>query len=372
MAIAIPAIVDANLAAIQASLRPVQDAATGIASSAVPPYGLGNRIADLLRDLTGLIDVTGLTGVGVHTAADATNNIAVAAAATDLATAQTLLNAMRDGTGEAGGGMAAHFLIVGASEHIGADVTSVITAAAATNLATAATLANDLKTQFNLHLALNGATGHYGPELTNIVSTPDATAVLAEVIALANDLRAKYNAHCANIDAGSVRSVIDNAAFTTANSLIGAVATFDGNVTAALAGLTATVVANGVNDLQFGGPDTLPAAPAVGDTFDLAYSGVDVQIGVLDGGKGQGAAQSNPYGDGRSMINAIALLVERLGGTMPSYFSAINSSEPYELAAGGWANPHSGGGARGHGGALLIADLLQVARDTVAAYTVPA
>ncbi len=370
MAIAIPAIVDAQLALIQAALRPVKDAATNTDSLSSPPYALGNRVADILRLLTELCGSGTLTGVGVHTAADATNNIAVAAVATDLATSQTLLNAMRDGTGEAGGGVAAHFVIVGANEHIGADITNAITAIAAVGLPTALLLANDIKAQLNGHLLLNAATGHYGPELTNTILSPDATD-LPTVIVLANELRAKYNLHVANIAAGSLSSFIDNAAITGVSSLVGATVTFAAaTTTVALRDIVRTISASNVNGFQFS--EALPAVPVIGDTLTLAWSGVDAQLAVLDGGKGTGNSQSQPYSDGRNMLNACVLIIQQLGGALPAYVDLLHSAEPYNGVQGGWANPHSGGGTRGHGGGALVADLLEVVRDTVNAWTVPA
>ena len=365
MAIAIPALVDAQLAALRASMEPVEDPATNVDSYAAAPGAIGNRCADMFDLLVSLCDSGTLTGVGVHTAADATNNIAVAAAATDLPSVQTLLNAMRDGTGEAGGGIAAHFLIVGASEHIGADVTNVITAAAATNQATANTLANDLKAQFNGHLLLNGATGHYGPELTNTIISPDATD-LATSITLANELRTKYNAHCANINAGSLYSVIDNAAITGVNSLIGATLTFAAaTTTVALRDVSRVVTRNGVNHVELS--EALPALPVVGDTFTIAFTSVDADIAELRGtGRSYGASQSNPYGPGPSFVNAVLKVLGQLGVAAPAYLNSA-SAEPFGLGS-----PHAGhGGVHGHAALILASDMLQQVRDAVAAYTVP-
>lgn len=235
MAISIPAVVDANLAAIQAALRPLQDAATGIASSPVPPYALGNRVADLLRDLTALIDSGTLT--------------ATTGAETDGFT--------------------------------------------------------------------------------------------------------------------------DAAAFTGVNSLTGATFTYASDTTTvALRGLSFKIASNTVNKVVF--TEAAPTANQVGDTGTVEFDTVDDQIAVLDDGKGPGASQSNPYSDGRPALHACALVIELLGGTLPTYVDPIHSTEPYDSNEGGWANPHSGGGARGHGGGVLVADLLQVVRDTVAAYTAPA
>jgi len=373
MAIAIPAIVDTLITNLRAELEPHVTAATNTAASSRPPVVQANRIADILSLLSDLIVSGTLTGVGVHTAADATNNVAVAVAATNLATLQTLLNALAAGTGEAGGGYAAHRVIVGASEHIGADATNVVTAAAASDLPTSIALANDLKAQFNAHLLLNGVTGHYGPELTNTIISPDAT-VLADCITLANEMLTKYNAHLANISAGSARSVIDNAAFTGVNSLVGSTITFDAaTTTVALQGVVAKVVANGVNDLRVvsttGGD--LPAVPAVGDEFVLTFTTIDADITALRQGKSTGDTAPNPYGPGPSIANAAIKMLTQLGATLPDYLTGatgIANAEPFGLMS-----PHGAGdGAHWHGGATLMGDIALRVRNAVAAYTVPA
>jgi hypothetical protein len=64
MSISIPALIDTQLGALQATLRPKQDGATNIASSPVPPYVLGNRAADIMQLLTDLVDAAGLTATG--------------------------------------------------------------------------------------------------------------------------------------------------------------------------------------------------------------------------------------------------------------------------------------------------------------------
>lgn len=366
MAIAIPALVDAQLVALRASMEPVQDGATFQDSFAAAPGGLANRMADMLDMLTSLCDSGTLTGVGIHTAVDATNNIAVAAAASDLATTQTLLNALRDGTGEAGGGAPAHFIIVGASEHIGADVTNALTAAAATDLPTSLTLANDIKTEFNGHLLLHAATGHYGPDLVNTILSPDATDLPTAII-LANELKTKYNLHLANIKAGSTLSFVDNGAFTTANSLVGTTITFAAaTTTAALRDLVRTVVSSSVNHLVLN--EALPAEPVVGDTLTLEYTQADANITVLRGtGVSFGGTNpGNPYGYGPSFVDAVLTFLQSQGVTPPSYLNTA-SAEPFGLGS-----PHAGhGGTHGHAALILASDMLQLVRDTVAAYTVP-
>lgn len=69
MAIVIPAILDTQLTALKNTLLPVTDNVTKTSSQPVPPYVSGNRTADLLKLLTGLIDSGTLTA----TAADATS-----------------------------------------------------------------------------------------------------------------------------------------------------------------------------------------------------------------------------------------------------------------------------------------------------------
>lgn len=160
---------------------------------------------------------------------------------------------------------------------------------------------------------------------------------------------------------GTTTSVVDAGAFTGVNSLVGAKITFAGNVTALLAGKSAYVVSNTVNACFFA-PGAIPAAPAVGDNYAVEFTSIDKDLVVLEGGKGLGESQSNPYSYGPSMINAINTVVSLLGGSVPSWLKL----EPFTIGS-----PHAGGSAGGHGGALLIAAALQLVRDTVAAYTKP-
>jgi hypothetical protein len=177
---------------------------------------------------------------------------------------------------------------------------------------------------------------------------------------------------------GTANSVQDTGAFTGVNSLVGAKVTFVGDTTAALAGVYAIVASNTVNELVFGAQvydasgnvlGALPGTPAAGDTYGVEYAAVDTELAVLSGGKGLGSSQSNPYSDGPTMAGAMVKLIELLGGTLPSYLDpAAPEAEPFGLLS-----PHGAGdGQYGHAGATLLADALQVVRDTVAAYTVPA
>ena len=240
MAISIPALVDAQLAALQAALRPHVTVATNTASRPVPPYGLGNRVADWLTTLTNLIDSAVLTATG-----------------------------------------------------------------------------------------------------------------------------------------GTANSLVDTGAFTGVNSLVGATVVFEATTTTVLLRSVRGIVAsNTVNDLVFGNQVwdasgdrlyALPATPAAGDTYQVDYTTIDTDLAILAGNKGLGSSQSNPYGAGPSMVNALMKLIVGLGGSLPSYLDA-GSAQPFGLMS-----PHAaGGGQWGHGGADLLADALEVARDTVAAYTAPA
>ena len=164
---------------------------------------------------------------------------------------------------------------------------------------------------------------------------------------------------------GSATSVQDTGAFTGADTLIGCKVTFTGNITAALANIEANVVTNTTDALNFA-PGALPASPAAGDTYTVEFTLIDDQLAQLDKGKGLGASASDVYGFGPAMVQAFMLLIEQLNGTMPSYLT-ITTANPFDMGS-----PHMGGGTFGHAGGILLADALQVARDTVEAYTAPA
>lgn len=237
--IAIPAIVDSQLANILADLRPAYHSDTHTYTSSKPPYAMGNRVADVLRMLTGLIDVT----------------------------------------------------------------------------------------------AWLSATG------------------------------------------GTATSVIDVGAFVGVNSLIGCKVTFQGNITPALAGVVAYVISNTTDALSFAG-GALPATPQVGDGYKVEFAAIDSDLTVLENGKGSGNSQSNPYGAGPSLINALTKLIVQLGGALPSCLvrvtDGVTKATIYDPAeAFHIGSPHAGAGSFGHGGAALVADALQLVRNTVAAYTKP-
>lgn len=161
--------------------------------------------------------------------------------------------------------------------------------------------------------------------------------------------------------AGTATSVTDAGAFTGVNSLVGCTVTFAGNVTAALAGTTAKVITNTVNTLTFTAP--LAGTPAAGDTFTLAFDVVDDKLDAVTGSKGMGSSASDVYGYGPSLMGAINVMVVQLGGTLPAWAVAT----PFTIGS-----PHAGGGTLGHGGTAKLSFLLDLVRDTVAAYTAPA
>lgn len=169
---------------------------------------------------------------------------------------------------------------------------------------------------------------------------------------------------------GTATSVQDTGAFTGVNSLVGAKVTFDGNITAGLANVEGYVVSNTVNELFFAA-GVLPATPAAGDTFAVEFASVDADLSAMAGGKGLGASSSNPYGPGPSFVNAVAKLIGALGATAPSYLDT-QAKITAVAEAFGVGSPHAGAGSQGHGGAALVADMLQQARDAVAGYTAPA
>jgi hypothetical protein len=143
--------------------------------------------------------------------------------------------------------------------------------------------------------------------------------------------------------------------------LIGCKVTFDGNVTAALAGAEAYVISNTANTLTFA-IGVLPGTPQVGDTFVLEFTAIDNDLDVLDQGRGLGAGGAGIYQNGPTMLNAMIKLLDRIG-TVPAYMVAA-AAEPF-----GFCNPY---GALGTGGGSLISAGIEACRAAVAAYTAPA
>lgn len=164
---------------------------------------------------------------------------------------------------------------------------------------------------------------------------------------------------------GTATTVSDTGAFTGVNSLVNCTATFNGNVTAALAGVSATILSNTVDALTFA-PGALPGTPAAGDTFTVAWTAIDKDLAKLDEGKGLSNSASNPYGPGPSLINALLVATGQLGAT-PSAELTAAAAQPFGLGS-----PHAGGETRGSAGAIVIAALLEEFRDAIEAYTAPA
>ena len=175
-----------------------------------------------------------LTAAGVHDNADATNSV-VAADATDLTSAETLANDVKTKLNlhylmlseleeactllnELKADYNAHRILTAAGVHDNADSVNSIVSADATDLATADTLANEIKAKLNLHYValseleeaillvnelrsvynahrvLTGASVHGHADSTNSVGSPAATD-LASAETLANEIKAKLNLH---------------------------------------------------------------------------------------------------------------------------------------------------------------------------------
>lgn len=114
---------------------------------------------------------------------------------------------------------------------------------------------------------------------------------------------------------GTATSVQDTGAYV-ANSQIGNVVTFTGNTTAALAGVSATVVSNTTGALFFAN-GALPATPAAGDTYTIRGAIVEAIVSKLRDGRSSGSAPAgNLYGDSRLVTDALVRLTRQLGGTV--------------------------------------------------------
>jgi hypothetical protein len=113
---------------------------------------------------------------------------------------------------------------------------------------------------------------------------------------------------------GTATSVVDTGAFA-ANTQVGNTVIFTGNVTAALAGVSAVVVSNTANACFFRA-GALPATPAVGDTYTIRGSMVDGAISaLLEGRTGSAnAPPGNVFGDSRIVTDALVRIVQQLGG----------------------------------------------------------
>ena len=138
-------------------------------------------------------------------------NLEHTATATDLATAQTLANAMKASYN-------AHCAVSSGRHHQAADATNTVSATDASDLASLLTLVNEIKEDLNAHRI--DTTVHYFADTTNVVSSADATD-LPTALTLLQELRVfenspgDYNAHLgATAALKSITLALDPAAAT--------------------------------------------------------------------------------------------------------------------------------------------------------------
>lgn len=143
----------------------------------------------------------------------------------------------------------------------------------------------------------------------NFLRAQDMASVL-EVLQDALDLPAALTA-----TGGTATSVQDTGAYV-ANSQIGNTVIFTGNTTAALAGVSATVVSNTANALFFAN-GVLPGTPVAGDTYRIVGALVQPIIAKLRDGRGSGDSPAgNEYGNSRLVTDALVRMTRQLGGTV--------------------------------------------------------
>lgn len=368
MAIAIPAIVDTQLAALKASMSPhnhVDGGGTTHTQAAGDLFPRGNRVADILRLLTGLIDSGTLTVQGIHGATDAADDVATANAV-DPATGYALSIALKNAYN-------LHIAKVAGDVHWGVDAANAADAPDADSEGKLVTLTNQLKEKFSAHAIYLTGNTHRFPDTKRVYLPADCTTYATAYVIL-NALKPIYNAHI--IDIGCSNQALGDTGAFVASSLIGAKITFGpATATVALRGAVAYVGSNTTDRLNF--KTVLPGTPVTADVYAIEYASVDDDLAMIDGGKGFGGSQSNPYGYGPSLLNACIKLIVQLGGTLPTYLVRVTDGTSHHTTfdpaeAFGIGSPHAGGSAYGHGGGILVADMLQRVRDQVALFTVPA
>lgn len=155
--------------------------------------GSGVTYAGVEPNLAGIGD-----GLNVYSGAGATNNtggnldLTAGAYGGSASTIVAFTNALRTA-------YEAHRVIVTGAPAIHGLADAVNTVgAAATDLATALTLLNDIKVKYNLHHVYTTGGVHAGAGDTNTVTAANATD-LATAIVLAEDIKAMYNAHRVNV-----------------------------------------------------------------------------------------------------------------------------------------------------------------------------
>ena len=115
---------------------------------------------------------------------------------------------------------------------------------------------------------------------------------------------------------GTARSVQDGAATFVADTQVGNVVVFVGNVTSALAGVEARVVSNSATELFFA-DGALPAAPGAGDTYSIRGGMFDEFVDALREGKGLADAPAGSvYGEYRDAVGAMLKGLDILGVTL--------------------------------------------------------
>ena len=175
-----------------------------------------------------------------------------------------------------------------------------------------ATVVSDFLTQVKDSLSTGKDLGSnvQGPPL-NYLKAQDMASVL-ELLQDALDAAGPLTAV-----SGTATSVTDGASTFEADTQVGNIVTFTGNVTAGLAGVEAVVISNDTTTLNFAS-GALPEAPAVGDTYSIRAAFLDKYIEDLREGKGLADAPAGSvYGEHRVVLDALCLLIRQLGGTVP-------------------------------------------------------
>jgi hypothetical protein len=96
--------------------------------------------------------------------------------------------------------------------------------------------------------------------------------------------------------------------------------------------------------------------PISGDTYVVSYTAADAKLDTIND-KGLGARPSSAAG-GPALLGAMMLILEQLGASVPAYLTAA-AAEPF-----GSGSPHAEG--------VFVADAIELVRDAIAAHTAPA
>lgn len=148
---------------------------------------------------------------------------------------------------------------------------------------------------------------------------------------------------------GSTTTVVDGAATFVAASYIGAYVQFASDTTtSALQGVSRRIIDNDATTLTLA--SALPAAVQAGDTYTLVAGQVEEEIASIRGG-----SVGNPYGDRRTVLSGFQKLTELLGSSIPARTNDRLVVHP----------------AGQPGDNAYFAQVLDAARDAVAAFTLP-